>query len=77
MIQKYYILTPNQKIELYTVSILFFLIFLLFKPIILQTPFNGPTIGNIALIFFIWYGLTKIMSNTLVITNNKMEETKL
>ncbi len=77
MIQKYYILTPNQKVELYIITILFFLIFLLFRPIILEIPFNGPTIGNLTILFFIWYGLTKIMTNTLVITNNKMNETKL
>lgn len=77
MIQKYYILTPNQKVELYIITILFFLIFLLFRPIILEIPFNGPTIGNLTLLFFIWYGLTKIMTNTLVITNNKMNETQL
>lgn len=77
MIQKYYILTPNQKVELYIITILFFLIFLLFRPIILEIPFNGPSIGNLTILFFIWYGLTKIMTNTLVITNNKMNETKL
>ena len=77
MIQKYYILTPNQKVELYIITILFFLIFLLFRPILLEIPFNGPSIGNLTILFFIWYGLTKIMTNTLVITNNKMNETKL
>ncbi len=77
MIQKYYILTPNQKIELYVVTILFFLLFLLFRPIILEISFNGPTIGNLTILFFIWYGLTKIMTNALIITNNKMNQTKL
>ncbi len=77
MIQKYYILTPNQKVELYIITILFFLIFLLFRPIIIEIPFNGPTIGNLTILFFIWYGLTKIMTNSLVIANNKMNETKL
>ncbi len=77
MIQKYYILTPSQKIELYIVTILFFLLFLLFRPIILEIPFNGPTIVNLTILFFIWYGLTKIMTNSLIITNEKMDETKL
>ncbi len=77
MIQKYYILTPNQKIELYVVTILFFLLFLLFRPILLEMPFHGPTIGNVTILFFIWYGLTKIMTNSLIITNDKMLQTNL
>jgi hypothetical protein len=77
MIQKYYILTPNQKNELYVVTILFFLLFLLFRPILLELPFNGPTIGNLTILFFIWYGLTKIMTNALIITNDKMNASKL
>ncbi len=77
MIQKYYILTPNQKIELYITTILFFVLLLLFRPMILEIPFHGPSIGNLVILFFIWYGLTKIMTNALIISNQKMEETKL
>lgn len=77
MIQKYYILTPNQKIELYITTILFFVLLLLFRPMILEIPFHGSSIGNLVILFFIWYGLTKIMTNALIISNQKMEERKL
>ncbi len=77
MITKFYILTPSQKVELFVVSILFFLLFLLIKPMIFHEPFNGSSIGNLAIIFFVWYGLTLIMTNTLMISNQKMNETRL
>jgi prolipoprotein diacylglyceryltransferase len=77
MITKYYILTPSQKIELFIVTILFFLIFLLLKPMIFHEPFHGPSIGNTTILFFIWYGLTLIMANTLMVSNQKLNQTEL
>ncbi len=77
MITKFYILTPSQKVELFVVTILFFLIFLLIKPMVLHESFYGPAIGNLTIIFFVWYGLTLIMTNTLMISNQKLNETKL
>ncbi len=77
MITKFYILTPSQKVELFVVTILFFLIFLLIKPMIFQESFHGPSIGNTTIIFFVWYGLTLIMANALMISNQKLNETKL
>jgi hypothetical protein len=77
MITKFYILTPSQKVELFVVTILFTLFFLLLRPMIFHEPFHGPTIGNLIIIFFVWYGLTLIMTNSLMISNQKMNETKL
>ncbi len=75
--QSYYILTPSQKVELYTVTILFLFIFLIFKPIIFNTVLNGSQIINLTLLFFIWYGLTKIMTNSLIITSDKFNSSSL
>lgn len=77
MITKYYVLTPSQKVELFVVTILFFLIFLLIRPMVFHESFYGPSIGNTTIIFFVWYGLTLIMTNTLMISNQKFNETKL
>ncbi len=77
MITKYYVLTPAQKVELFVVTILFFLLFLLIKPMVFHESFNGSSIGNTTIIFFVWYGLTLIMTNTLMISNEKLNETKL
>ncbi len=77
MLTKYYILTPAQKIELFVITIAFFLIFLLIRPMVFHESFNGPSIGNVTIIFFVWYGLTLIMTNALLILNQKFNETKL
>ncbi len=74
MITKYYILSPSQKVELFVLTIAFFLIFLLIRPMVFHEPFHGPSIGNLTVIFFVWYGLTLVMTNTLIISNQKMNE---
>jgi hypothetical protein len=55
----------------------FFIIFLLIRPIVFHESFNGPSIGNMTIIFFVWYGLTLVMTNALLISNQKMNETNL
>lgn len=77
MISKYYILTPSQKIELFVTTILFFFIFLLLRPMLFKESFYGPHIANLAIIFFVWYGLTLIMTNALTITSDKLTSSSL
>jgi hypothetical protein len=77
MITKYYILTPSQKVEIFTLTILFILFFLLLKPLFFGEPFHGEYVGTITLIFFVWYGLTLLMKNSLMISNEKLNQTYL
>lgn len=69
---RYYILTPYQKVDLFVTTLLFFVIFLVVRPMILGEPVNGQMIGNMTILFFVWYGMTFIMTNSLVISNQKL-----
>jgi hypothetical protein len=74
---KYYILTPYQKVDLFVTTLLFFVIFLIVRPMILGEPINGQMIGNMTILFFVWYGMTFIMTNSLVISNQKLTNKSL
>ncbi len=69
---KYYILTPYQKVDLFVTTLLFFIIFLLVRPMVMAEPINGQMIGNFTILFFVWYGMTLIMTNSLLISNQKL-----
>ena len=74
---KYYILTPYQKVDLFVTTILFFVIFLLVRPMVFGESLNGPMMGNLTILFFVWYGMTLIMTNSLVISNQKLTNKNL
>lgn len=77
MIQKYYILSPVQKVDLYVTTLLFILLFLMLRPVLLSLPISGRDILNMAILFFVWLGLTVTARNAVSIASKQMSDTGL
>lgn len=74
MIQKYYILSPVQKVDLYVTTLLFILLFVLLRPVLLGLPIYGRDVMNMSILFFVWLGLTVTARNALSIASKQMSD---
>ena len=61
----YFYLSSLQKNILFLVTLLFVLLFLILRPIIFDLPFYSRDVIIFALIFYVIYGLTLILTNSL------------
>jgi hypothetical protein len=61
----YFYLSGVQKVSLTIITILFTLFILILRPIILNNKLSSLNILTFSLLFFAWYGLTQILTNSL------------
>jgi hypothetical protein len=60
----YFYLSNVQKVTISVTTILFMILILFLRPIILDTELHSLRILTFTLLFFAWYGLTQILTNS-------------